>query len=65
MLKENQQKNLNFVFAFHITDIIPIYAFRALRVSLTHFLDLEKVFTHLYIAAFENVLLTTDFSLLC
>ena len=27
MQKESQQKNRNFVFAVHITDLIPIYAF--------------------------------------
>ena len=30
MQKESQQKNRNFVFAVHITDLTPLYAFRAI-----------------------------------
>ena len=33
MQKESQQKNRNFVFAVRITDLIPIYAFRAIPLT--------------------------------
>ena len=33
MQKESQQKNRNSVFAVHITDLIPIYAFRVILLT--------------------------------